>query len=112
MPPVSRRNPPATNNRPSRRGCSRGPCFGGVSMSRPKGGASWRSIASLRSRRRPSFIGQILEDAIGRDAVIALAQHGKQIRDDEQGGGSRKQEAADNGPRQRRILLLAWATDR
>jgi hypothetical protein len=56
--------------------------------------------------------GKALEYAIGHDAVVALAQHGEEIRDDEKGCWGRKQEAADHRACQRRVLLLARAADR
>src|SRR5271165_3115816 len=49
---------------------------------------------------------------MGWDAVVAFAQHGKEIGDDQQGGGGRKQKAADHRPGQRGILFLAGAADR
>src|SRR5580704_9515941 len=113
-PAASSKNPPSANSRPPHRRRAHRRCFTGLSISRSTAGLSRRSrpIASYRSRTPRSFIGEILEYAIGRDAVIALAQHGKQIRDDEQGGGSGKQQAADHRARQRRVLLLAGAADR
>src|SRR5262245_20648273 len=113
-PPASSKNPPSANARPPHRRRASRRCFGAFSTPRPKAGWSCRSlaIASFRSKIRSSFIGQILEHAIGCDTVVALAQHGKQIRDDEQGGGGPEQESPDYRARQRRILLLAGAADR
>src|ERR1700757_1653984 len=108
-PPASNKNPTSANRRPPHRRRTGARCFAGLLISRSTAGLSWRSrsITSLRSRRSRSFIGEILEHAIGRDAVVALAQHRKQIRDDQQGGGSGKQQAADHCARQCRVLLLA-----
>src|ERR1700719_39192 len=94
-PPTSNRNPPSANRRPPHR---RRRCCWRFSALRSTAWLSCRSrlVASFRSRISRSFIGELLEYAIGRDTVIALAQHGKQIGDNEQCGGSREQEAADH----------------
>ena len=47
-----------------------------------------------------------------RLSVVALAQHGKQVRHDQQRCRCREQQAADDGARQRGVLLLAGAADR
>src|SRR5690348_7938886 len=100
-PPASNKNPPSATSRPPHRRRTRGRCFAGLFISWSTAGLPWRSrsIASFRSRISKSFIGQILEHAISRHTVVALAQHGKQIGDDEQGGGSGKQQAADHRAR-------------
>src|ERR1700722_13865325 len=106
--------PPNANRRPPRRRRAYVRRPGSFSTSRRKVGPSsrCRSIASLPLGRNRSFIGEFLEQAIGRDAVIALAEHGKEIGDDQKGGGSRKHNPADHGARQRRVLLLARAANR
>src|ERR1700731_2645351 len=105
-PLASNSDPPSANRRPPRRRrtCVRRP--GSFSISRRNVGPSsrCRATASLLSCRNRSFIGEFLEYAIGRDAVIALAEHGKQIGDDQQGGGSGKQNPADHGAGPRRVL--------
>src|SRR5215471_12901159 len=113
-PPASNKTPTSANSRPPNRRRTRGGCFAGLSISRSTAGLSRRSrsIKSSRSRRPRSFIGEILEYAIRGDPVIPLAQYGKQIRDDQQGGRCRKQEAADHCTRQCRVLLLAGAANR
>src|ERR1700676_330917 len=110
-PPASSKNPPNANRRPPRRRRGFARVFGSFSISRWNVGLSsrFRSIASFLLGQNRSFMGEILEHAIGRYAVIAFAQHGKQIRNDQQGGGSGNQEPADHGARERRVLLLARA---
>src|SRR6516165_4432313 len=107
-PAARSKNPPSANRRPPHRRRTGGLCFAGLLISRSTAGLSWRSrsITSSRSRSSRSFIGEILEHAVRRDAVVVLAQHGKQIRDDQQGRGCREQQAADHRARQCRILLL------
>src|SRR6201993_2833235 len=113
-PPASNKNPTSANSRPPNRRRTRGGCFAGLSISRSPAGLSRRSRSSKSSpsRRPRSFIREILEHAIRRDAVIPLAQYGKQIRDDQQGGGSGEQEPTDYRARQRRILFFAGAANR
>src|SRR6202043_1055474 len=113
-PPASNKNPPSVNRRPPRRRRTCLRCLGCLTISRRNGGLScrFRSIVSFLFRRNRSFIGEILEHAIGCDAIIALAQHGKQIRDDQQGRRSGKQQPADHRARQRGILLFARAANR
>src|SRR3984957_5411005 len=111
-PLASARAPPSANSRPPHRRRRR--CFGALPVSRSTAGRSCRSrwIALFQLGWPRSFIGKVLEHAISGDAVVALAQHGEQIRDDEQGRWGRKQEPADHRARQRRILLLAGGADR
>src|SRR5579862_8835382 len=49
---------------------------------------------------------------MGGDAVIALAQHGEKIRDDQQRGRGCEQKPADHRAGERGVLLLAGAADR
>src|ERR1700735_2012713 len=91
-PPASNKNAPiATRRPPHRRRPRRGLC--GFCVPRSTAGSRSRSrvVASFRSGVPKLFIGEILEYAMSADAVVALAQHGKEIGDDQQGGGGRKQ---------------------
>src|SRR5580704_8160899 len=110
-PPASAKAPPSANSRPPHRRRRR--CFGAFPVSRSTAGRSCRSrwIALFQLGWPRSFIGKVLEYAVGRDAVVALAQHGEQIRDDEQSGGGRKQKATDHRAGQCRVLLLSGAAD-
>src|ERR1700722_11870333 len=111
-PLASNRAPPNANRRPPRRRRAYGRRPGSFSISRRNVGPSrpFRSNSSLLLDRL--FIGEFLEQAVGRDAVIALAEHGKQIGNDQQGGGSGKKNPADPRARQPCVLLLAGAANR
>src|ERR1700733_12153907 len=108
MPVVSNRKAPSAKTRPPhrRRARERGPGDFTVLPSGPLlCGSCW-------SRIQASFIGKLLKHTISGYAIVALAQQGKEIRDDQQGGRGGKQQASDDGARQRRILFLAGAPDR
>src|SRR5271155_3222272 len=112
--PASAKSPPSETRRPPHRRRARRRCCDGLAISRSTAGRpccmSW--ITLFQSGWLRSFIGKVLEYAIGRDAVVALAQHGEEIRDDEQGDWGRKQEPADHRARQRGVLLLTGGADR
>src|ERR1700722_9879841 len=75
-PLASNSDPPNANRRPPRRRRAYVRRPGSFSISRRNVGPSsrCRSIASLPLCRNRSFIGEFLEQAIGRDAVIALVE--------------------------------------
>ena len=62
--------------------------------------------------KRSRSLDALLEYAMRGFAVVAPSQHGEEIGHDEQGGWRCKQQAADHGARQGRVLLLAGAADR
>src|SRR6202030_4691268 len=70
------------------------------------------AVPSVAVVARGRSFGNLLEDAMSRLAVIALAQHRKQVRDDQKGGRRCEQKAADDGACERGALLLARAADR
>jgi len=47
-----------------------------------------------------------------RFSIVAFAQHGEQVRHDQQCCRGREQKAADDGARKRGVLFLAGAADR
>src|SRR5882757_4584480 len=91
-PPASSRIPPSANTRPPdrRRTCRRSAGSFWIASSTTELSRRLRATASLRLGAS-KFIGEVLEHTVGRDAVVALAQHGEQIRDDEQSGGGSEQ---------------------